>query len=89
MPKWGIKTKLIILVLSAILPIFILNFYLLFKDLKHDKLMLEQSALHQSHMVSEEIDQALFESWQHLSTFSEFPAIKTRTGKNAVNSSLA
>ncbi len=79
MPKWGIKTKLIILVLSAILPILILNFYLLFKDLKHDKLMLEQSALHQSQMVSEEIDQALFEGWQHLSAFSEFPAIKNKS----------
>lgn len=78
MPKWGIKTKLVILVLSAILPIFMFNFYLLFKDLKHDKLMLEQSALHKSHMVSDEIDHALFESYQHLSAFSEFPAIKNK-----------
>ncbi|MBI5181648.1 MAG: response regulator [Nitrospirae bacterium] len=78
MPKWGIKTKLVILVLTAVLPIFVLNFYLLFKNLKHDKLMLEQSALHQSQMVSDEIDQAIFESRQHLSTFSEFPAIKNK-----------
>lgn len=78
MPKWGIKTKLLILVLTAVLPIFVLNFYLLFKNLKHDKLMLEQSALHQSQMASDEIDQALFESYQHLSTFSEFPAIKNK-----------
>ena len=78
MPRPSIKTRLIILVLTAVIPLLILNFYLLFKDLENDKLMLKQSALHQSQMVSDEIDQALFEGWQHLSAFSEFPVIKSK-----------
>ena len=62
MPKFSIKTKLIILVLITAIPVSFFNFYLLYQDIKHDKDNLEQSALHQSHMVSNEIDQALFES---------------------------
>lgn len=76
MPKFSIKTKLIILVLITAIPISFFNFYLLYQDIKHDKNLLEQSALHQSHMVSNQIDQALFESYQHLSTFAEIPVIK-------------
>lgn len=79
MPKFSIKAKLIILVLITAIPISFFNFYLLYQDIKHDKNLLEQSALHQSHMVSNQIDQALFESYQHLSTFSEFPAIKNKS----------
>ena len=76
MPKFSIKTKLIILVLITAIPVSLFNFYLLYHDLKHDKSVLKQSALHQSQMVSDEIDQAIFESYQHLSTFAEIPVIK-------------
>ncbi len=79
MPKFSIKTKLIILVLITAIPVSLFNFYLLYHDLKHDKNSLKQSALHQSQMISNVIDQALFESYQHLSAFSEFPAIKNKS----------
>ena len=77
MPKFSIKTKLIILVLITAIPVSLFNFYLLYQDLKHDKDNLKQSALHQSQMISDEIDQAIFESWQHLSTFAEIPVVKS------------
>ncbi|MBI5180898.1 MAG: response regulator [Nitrospirae bacterium] len=77
MLKLGIKTKLIILVLITAIPVSLFNFYLLYQDLKRDKSSLKQSALHQSQMISDEIDQAIFESWQHLSTFAEIPVIKS------------
>lgn len=76
MPKFSIKTKLIFLVLITAIPVSLFSFYLLYQDLKHDKAKLKRSALHQSQMISGEIDRAIFESWQHLSTFAEIPVIK-------------
>lgn len=77
MHKFGIKARLIILVLVATVPLFIFNLhYITFTSANNFRKSVEGFIIHHSRMVSDDIDDAIIRNRRTLITLSEIPDIK-------------
>ncbi len=77
MPKFSIKTKLVILVFVITFPIFTLHLYhVIYEDVHHAKHMADDFVSHRAKMVADQVDLILTAGRRSLITFSEITEIK-------------
>ncbi|MBI5026780.1 MAG: HAMP domain-containing protein, partial [Nitrospirae bacterium] len=78
MLKVSIKTKLIILALSIIVPLFTVNLYQTYRNALYAREQAQIFTQHLARMVSAEVDTFLHEGEQILATLSEIPEVKNQ-----------